>query len=45
VLAAAFERLARRGLLVVSGRTLVVPWEAWPRLTLVDGPGRAGRSA
>jgi hypothetical protein len=29
-LAGAFGRLVRRGLLTVDGRSLVVPWEAWP---------------
>ena len=29
-LVAAFRRLVGRGLLVVEGRSLIVPWEAWP---------------
>lgn len=29
-LVGAFERLVGRGLLVVDGRSLIVPWEAWP---------------
>jgi hypothetical protein len=28
-LVAAFERLVARGLLLVEGRSLIVPWEAW----------------
>jgi hypothetical protein len=33
-LAAAFEHLARDGSLLVEGRSLTIPWEAWPELAL-----------
>jgi hypothetical protein len=42
-LAAAFDQLARRGQLIVEGRSLIVPWEAWPGYAAAAGhaPGRA----
>jgi hypothetical protein len=33
-LAAAFERLEQDGSLLVEGRSLTIPWEAWPELAL-----------